>query len=152
MDRAVILGFAIALGMTQVVAAQTATVPAVAAPVLTTPPAAPTAAPAGMSPPTRVVAPTAGPVAGAGAAPPRRPLDLRLGDLRRYFTPEELQSPLPDLIADEILVEGVGGAEASPAGPPIPVGLVAPYWAATHPLSAWRIFLPDPNAVATPRY
>jgi hypothetical protein len=148
MNRAVILGFAIALGMTRVVGAQTASKPAVAAPLATTPTVAPTTP----STPALGAAPAAGPVAAAGAAHSRRPLDLRLGDLRRYFTPEELQSPLPDLIADEVLVEGAAGTDAAPSGPPIPVGLVAPYWAATHPLSAWRIFLPDPNAVAAPRY
>ncbi len=76
------------------------------------------------------------------------PLDLRLGDLRRYFTPAELQSPLPDMIGDEIVVEGTHGTEPDPSRAPIPVGLVAPFWAVTHPFSAWRVFVPDPNAIA----
>lgn len=78
-----------------------------------------------------------------------RPLDLRLGDLRRYFTPAELQSPVPDVIGDEIVVEGYSDRHPDPYLTPIPVGLVAPYWAATHPFSAWRIFLPDPNGGPT---
>jgi hypothetical protein len=84
------------------------------------------------------------------AAPPRRPLDLRLGDLRRYFTPAELQSPLPEMIGDEVIVEGgqSGGSETTQG--PIPVGLVAPFWALSHPLSAWRVVLPDPNAAPLP--
>jgi hypothetical protein len=148
MNRAVMLGFAIALGMTGVVGAQTAPKPAGAPPAVTTPPLTPTA----RSAPALGAAAAAGPDSAAGVPLPRRPLDLRLGDLRRFFTPEELQPPVPGVIADEVLVEGAGGTDATPYGPPIPVGLVAPYWAATHPLSAWRIFLPDPNAVATPRY
>jgi hypothetical protein len=148
MDRAVILGFAIALGMTRVVGAQTASRPPVPAPLVST--AVPATVPPATSAP--VSAAAVGPVAAPDTVRPRRPLDLRLGDLRRYFTPEELQSPLPDLIADEVLVEGVGASDERASGPPIPVGLVAPYWAATHPLSAWRIFLPDPNAVPAPRY
>jgi hypothetical protein len=82
---------------------------------------------------------------------PSRPLDLRLGDLRRYFTPAELQSPLPDMIGDEVIVEGGRSTGSEPVQGPIPVGLVAPFWALSHPLSAWRVVLPDPNALPVPR-
>jgi hypothetical protein len=89
-------------------------------------------------------------VSAAQAQQPRR-LDLSLGDLRRFFTPAESQTPLQDIIADDVVIESGRTEGVDVDRRPVPVGLVAPFWALSHPLSAWRAFVPDPNAPAMER-
>lgn len=87
------------------------------------------------------VAPSAGP---APVASVRKPLDLRLGDLRKYMTPEEFRAlSAPPDESNTVVVEA--NAPLLPMKSPldVPGGIVAPFWALAHPTQAWRLFLPD---------
>ncbi len=77
------------------------------------------------------------------------PLDLSLGDMTRYFDPAELAKPLRDEL-EEIVVSGQR-PEPLPERRVIPQGLGAIIYAATNPLEAWRILVPDPNFEVPPR-
>jgi len=77
------------------------------------------------------------------------PLDLSLGDLTRFIDPAELAKPLPDEL-EEIVVNG-RRPEALPERRVIPQALGAIIYAATNPLDAWRILVPDPNFVIPER-
>ena len=77
--------------------------------------------------------------------PPREaPLDLRLGDLRRIVSPEELFTPLPDEL-DEVTVWGHTETPDMVETRPVPGGLAGIAWAMWHPSKLWRLFVPDPN-------
>jgi hypothetical protein len=90
------------------------------------------------------------------AAPAAKPLDLRLGDIRRYVPPEMLEEPLADEQDEDdsrnVVVKGRRTpAEPPPEKRPVPQGIAAPFWAIRHPLKAWRVLVPDPNARASER-
>lgn len=90
----------------------------------------------------------AGPPPAAGPEG-RPPLDLRLGDLRRYVPPEELHAPwTADL--DEVLVQSRRRSPDLPERRAVPQGLGGLFWAARRPTESWRLFVPDPNAAAVP--
>lgn len=70
-------------------------------------------------------------------------LDLSIGDISRYFDAAELATPLPDEM-EEIIVSGKR-PEPLPEHRALPHSMLgAIIYAGTHPLDAWRIFLPDP--------
>jgi hypothetical protein len=69
-------------------------------------------------------------------------LDLRLGDLTRFFDPREFATPPEEL--EEIIVQG-RRPEPLPEHRVIPQGLAAVFYGLAHPTQAWRILLPDPN-------
>jgi hypothetical protein len=71
------------------------------------------------------------------------PLDLAIGDIRRYFDAAELASPPRDEL-EEIVVNGQR-PEPLPEHRVIPQALGAFIYAARNPLNAWRILVPDPN-------
>jgi len=71
------------------------------------------------------------------------PLDLRIIDIIRYLDPVELATPIRDDL-EEIVVNG-RRPEPLPEQRAIPQALGAIVYAGTHPLDAWRIFVPDPN-------
>jgi hypothetical protein len=81
--------------------------------------------------------------ASMGAGQPA-PLDLSLGDMTRYFDAAELATPLPEKVLEEIVVNG-RRPEPLPERRVIPQALGAIIYAATNPLDAWRILVPDPN-------
>ena len=81
--------------------------------------------------------------AGTERAPKLRPLDLKIGDIRRYVDAATLATPLPDEM-EEIIVPSQRPA-LLPEQRVIPQGLGALAYGVTHPLQAWRILLPDPN-------
>lgn len=78
------------------------------------------------------------------AANPTTLLDLSLGDVTRYFDATELAMPLPESVLEEIIVNGQR-PEPLPERRVIPQALGALIYAATNPLDAWRILVPDPN-------
>lgn len=70
------------------------------------------------------------------------PLDLRLGDITRFFDPREFAMPPEEL--EEIIVQG-RRPEPLPEHRIIPQGLAALAYGLVHPTQAWRILVPDPN-------
>ena len=70
-------------------------------------------------------------------------LDLKAPDIREVMTPDEL-SAATDVPPDELEIIGPETVAVHGAPQPIyvPSGFAALYWAATHPLSAWRILAP----------
>jgi hypothetical protein len=101
-------------------------------------PAAPVAAAAPAS------AHTAGPVA---KPRPAKPLNLRIGDVRKYMMPNEFSAALaaPDADSDTVVVEAHRELLPMKFEQPVPGGIIAPFWALAHPLQSWRIFVPDLN-------
>jgi hypothetical protein len=77
------------------------------------------------------------------------PLDLKIGDIRRYVDAATLATPVADEL-EEIIVQS-----QLPGVPPerraLPQGLAALAYGVTHPLQAWRICVPDPNYVVALR-
>ena len=71
------------------------------------------------------------------------PLDLRIINISRDLDPVELATPIRDDL-EEIVVNGLR-PEPLPEHRAIPQALGAIMYAGTHPLDAWRIFVPDPN-------
>ena len=98
-------------------------------------------------------------VAAEAADPPKpavtrpvasKPLDLRIGDIRKYMTPKEYLAAInaPDADKTDIVVEGARKTPKLRSEQPVPGGLGSLWYAATNPLQSWRIFLPDVNAPA----
>jgi hypothetical protein len=92
--------------------------------------------PAGPAPPPPV-APAA-----VSAAPK---LDLRLGDLRRFVSAEDLDAPwTTDL--DEVVIRPRREPPDLPERRAVPAGLGGLVWGVRNPTQSWRLFVPDPNA------
>jgi hypothetical protein len=87
----------------------------------------------------------------AVAATSRRaaPLDLQLGDIRRFIPAEELDVPL-DQAVDEVVVRSRRVREALPEQMPIPRGVDGFGWLLRNPTQIWRLFVPDPNMPGVP--
>lgn len=99
-------------------------------------------------PPARPVPlePTAAPsTTPAAKAPPiTKPLDLRVGNIRSYMTPEEfraLSGPVDE--SNTVIVKADAPLVPMRSELDVPGGIIAPFWALAHPTKAWRIFLPD---------
>jgi hypothetical protein len=89
--------------------------------------------------PTRASAAVAGPTLEKPA-----PLDLRVGDIRKYMTPEEfraLSEPLDE--SNTVVVQASGPLLPMKSELDVPGGIIAPFWALANPHKAWRLFLPD---------
>jgi hypothetical protein len=83
----------------------------------------------------------------AAAKPARPPLDLRIGDVRKYMTPEEFRAIVSgNEERNTVLVEANRPLLPMKFEEPVPGGLIAPFWALANPLQAWRIFVPDLTA------
>jgi hypothetical protein len=78
-------------------------------------------------------------------APARKPLDLRLGDLRKYMTPEEYRALMaaPAEEANTVVVQADAPLLPMKSEQPVPVGIMAPFWALANPTQAWRLLVPD---------
>ncbi|HEV7607107.1 MAG TPA: hypothetical protein VGO61_07210 [Steroidobacteraceae bacterium] len=90
------------------------------------------------------------PVTTAVAAPrsqPAKPLNLRIGDVRRYMMPNEYHEAIsaPDAEQNTVVVEA-NRMLPSKSDRPVPVAIAAPFWALAHPLQSWRILVPDLKA------
>jgi hypothetical protein len=85
--------------------------------------------------------------AAAPATPTRPPLNLRIGDIRKYMTPEEYRAAITGSEErNTVIVEGNRPLLPMKSEAPVPGGLIAPFWALANPLQAWRIFVPDLKA------
>ncbi len=115
-------------------------------------PAATSPNPADVPPTTAAPAPAATAVPDATAKPVlTKPLDLRVGDVRRYMMPSEYRAVLgaPDAEKNTVVVEARRELLPVEYEKPIPVGPLMPlWWGLTHPTQSWRIFLPDLNRPA----
>lgn len=93
------------------------------------------------------------PLAVAEPAATRRvapPLDLRLGDIRKFVPTEELDTPL-DAAIDEVVVRSPRVRSRLPERMPIPRGVGGLGWLLDHPTQFGRLFVPDPNRVVPNR-
>jgi hypothetical protein len=72
------------------------------------------------------------------------PLDLRLGNIRKFVPTEELDTPL-DAAIDEVVVRSPRVRSRLPERMPIPRGVGGLGWLLDHPTQFWRLFVPDPN-------
>lgn len=79
----------------------------------------------------------------------RPPLDLRLGDIRKFVPAEELEAPLDEAV-DEVVVRSTRVRSRLPERMPIPRGVGGLGWLLDHPTQFWRLFVPDPNAPPIP--
>jgi hypothetical protein len=77
------------------------------------------------------------------------PLDLRLGDIRKFVPTEELDTPVNAAI-DEVVVRSPRVRSRLPERMPIPRGVGGLGWLLDHPTQFWRLFVPDPNAPPIP--
>ena len=77
----------------------------------------------------------------------RKPLDLRLGDIRRYITPEEYRALMgaPALEANTVVVKADAPLLPMKSSHDIPGGILTPFWALANPHKIWRLVLPDPR-------
>lgn len=72
-------------------------------------------------------------------------LDLRLGDLRRFVSAEDLYAPwTTDL--DEVVIRPRREPPDLPERRAVPAGLGGLVWGVRNPTQSWRLFVPDPNA------
>jgi hypothetical protein len=90
----------------------------------------------------------------ASTAPPKpaaiKPLDLKIGDIRKYMTPNEYLVAInsPDADRSDVVVEGARAAPKLRSELPVPGGFGSLWYAASNPSQSWRIFLPNVNAAA----
>jgi hypothetical protein len=80
-----------------------------------------------------------------------RPLDLRLGDIRRYITPEEYRALMgaPAMEANTVVVKADAPLLPMKTSHDIPGGILTPFWALANPHKIWRLVLPDPRVDIT---
>jgi hypothetical protein len=83
-------------------------------------------------------------------AKPRAPLDLRLGDIRNFMTPDDIQAALkaPEAEANAVVVEGQRVLVPMKKVEDVPPGLASLWYSVKDPKNAWRIFAPVVNAPA----
>jgi hypothetical protein len=86
----------------------------------------------------------------APTATAKKPLNLRIGDIRKYMTPNEYLAAIsaPDADKTDIVVEGERAVPKLKSELPVPGGFGSLWYAATNPLQSWRILLPNVNARA----
>lgn len=85
---------------------------------------------------------------GAGANTSVGRLDLKLGDVRTLFTPEQLRVAMnldaagqPNVVMPEELDTVIVKGESGPTRG-VPMGFAAMFWGAQHPSQIWRLFTP----------
>lgn len=78
----------------------------------------------------------------------RAPLNLQIGDVRKYMMPNEYRATVDAPDADKYTVVVEGRRELLPMKfeKPVPVGIVTPFWMLANPVSAWRALVPDLRA------
>jgi hypothetical protein len=101
--------------------------------------------------PARVPAAATAPARPARAADPAKPLDLRIGDIRKYMMPRDYQASLavPDAESNSVVVEGQRVLVPMKEVEDVPLGLGSLWYAAKDPRNAWRLFAPVVNAPDT---
>ena len=95
-------------------------------------------------PPARASPPAAAPAPAKPAAAPARPLDLRVGDVRKYMMPRDFQAILraPDADANTVVVEGQREVVPMRMVEDVPMGLASLWYSAKDPKNAWRLLAP----------
>ena len=79
--------------------------------------------------------------------PPAKPLDLRIGDVRKYMMPRQFQSALgaPDAEANTVIVQGQREVVPMRMVEDVPMGLPSLWYSVKDPKNAWRILAPALN-------
>jgi hypothetical protein len=74
----------------------------------------------------------------------RKPLDLRVGDVRKYMMPRDFQLAMkaPDADANTVVVEGQREVVPMRLVEDVPMGLGSLWYAAKDPKNAWRLLAP----------
>ena len=100
-------------------------------------------------PPVKPAKPVPASHASAVAPAAGAPLKLHVGDIRKYMMPSEFRDAVeaPDADKTTVIVQGERQAAPLQSTQPLPQGLGAIISVFTHPTSAWRLLLPDPNGV-----
>jgi hypothetical protein len=83
----------------------------------------------------------------AAAVAPSKPLDLRAPDVTTLVSAEALAQLMRGTVVEEVPLDEVkveGPSEVPSDRPIVWPGLLAPFWALTHPTQAWRILAPVP--------
>lgn len=93
------------------------------------------------------------PPSGTETKPPaaeRKPLDLRIGDVRKYMLPDEYRANLTGREEEKntVVVEARVPLLPMESEKPVPPGLLGLWHAVKHPSQAWRLFVPDPRGPA----
>jgi len=93
---------------------------------------------------TTVQAPAAARPAAQATAPAAKPLDLRIGDVRKYMMPRDFQVALraPDADANTVVVEGQREVVPMRMVEDVPMGLGSLWYSVKDPKNAWRILAP----------
>jgi hypothetical protein len=102
------------------------------------PPARPAPAAAAVTTPAPTAAATPPPVKLA------KPLDLRIGNVRKYMMPKDYRAALqvPEADANAVVVEGERVLVPMERVEDVPLGLGSLWYAAKDPKNAWRLFAP----------
>lgn len=109
-------------------------------------------------PPARAAPAKAPPPAARAAtpsvAPARAPLDLRVGDVRKYMMPRDFQVAMkaPDADANTVVVEGQREVVPMRQVEDVPMGLGSLWYAAKDPKNAWRLLAPSVTFKDGPTY
>jgi hypothetical protein len=101
------------------------------------------APPAASTPTLTRAAPAPNPTAPT-TSQPVKPLDLRIGDVRKYMMPRDFQHALgaPDADANTVVVEGERELLPIKRVEDVPGGLASLWYAAKDPKNAWRLLAP----------
>jgi len=103
---------------------------------------------AAAEPPARATSAAAKPAATKPAAPvtppAAKPLDLRIGDVRKYMMPRQFQAALAasDAETNTVVVEGEREVVPMKMVEDVPMGLGSLWYAAKDPKNAWRLLAP----------
>lgn len=82
------------------------------------------------------------PIQAADTPPTPRILDLKSPDIRDVMTADEMAAALAPTDELEVIGPDAVAVHGATPAPYVPAGFGALYWAALHPLSAWRILAP----------
>ena len=84
------------------------------------------------------------PAAAPTTVPAAKPLDLRIGDVRKYMMPRDFQAVLraPDADANTVVVEGQREVVPMRMVEDVPMGLASLWYSVKDPKNAWRLLAP----------
>jgi hypothetical protein len=88
------------------------------------------------------------------AAPATKPLDLRIGDVRKYMMPRDFQRALrtPDADTNTVVVEGQRDLAPMRMVEDVPMGLPSLWYSVKDPKNAWRLLAPAVTFKDGPTY
>ena len=95
-------------------------------------------------PASAAAAPATAKPATPAATPTAKPLDLRIGDVRKYMMPRDFQVALgaPDADKNTVVVQGQRELVPMRMVEEVPGGLAALWYGVKDPKNSWRIFAP----------